>query len=86
MNFKVGDRVAARRDHPQFGAYLLPKDTLGTILEFPIITIDRATVRWDNGKQYYLELNTLVPAVPDNKLNRVLYPEYKPKDGYLIKE
>jgi hypothetical protein len=30
--------------------------------------------------------HALAKAIHDNKLNRTLYPEYKPKDGYLIQE
>ena len=87
MNFKVGDRVTARRDNPQYGIAWLPKDTLGTVSELMSANKKyRVTVRWDNGKTYYLEEDSIEHALHDTKLNRVLYPDYKPKDGYLIKE
>jgi hypothetical protein len=83
VNFKVGDRVTARRDNPQYGISWLPKDTLGTVVDLIDAKKYRVTVKWDSGKTYYLEEDSIEHAIHDTKLNRILYPELVPENGYM---
>jgi len=38
----------------------------------------------ERGYGYWVQPRYTKKVVADNKLNRVLYPDYKPKDGFLI--
>jgi len=79
--FKVGDYVryvrhACDNDIKYF--------TIGKTYTVERIRDDGALFLKDLGLQVFI--SQVVPAIHDNKLNRVLYPELKPKEGYLVRE
>jgi hypothetical protein len=80
MKFKVGDKVILREDHTYGKNYNNPIGTIGTVC-----WVDRGynlpvEVLWEltdfNVKNSYKESDLMI-AVHSNKLNKVLYPDYK---------
>jgi hypothetical protein len=88
MNFKVGDMVVYVKHG--FGAQYkidskyFVKGKVYKITEEYNFLDNLAYVLNDSEATVFP--HQIVHAFHDNKLNRVLYPDYKPKDGYLIKE
>jgi len=87
MNFKVGDYVRLRKDSKFYGVSSNnPANQIGQVyFLYAENVIFPVTIKWGGDFNHY-DANDLELAIHDNKLNRTLYPEYKPKDGYLIKE
>jgi hypothetical protein len=84
--FKKGDKVVYIR-HGEVGTPAFKDD----FLNFNIGDIYTVKSRSEVGPLLFFEgksrgaYETQVKlAIPDNKLNRVLYPELKPKEGYLV--
>ena len=84
--FKKGDKVIYTR-HAKIGTPAFKND----FLTFNIGEIYTVTGIYNGGKVLFFEgknrgaFETQVRlAIPDTKINRVLYPELKPKEGYLV--
>jgi len=84
--FKEGDRVVYVR-HGEVGTPAFK----GDFLTFNIGDIYTISDIYNGGNLLFFEgidrgaFETQVRlAIPDTKLNRVLYPELKPKEGYLV--
>jgi hypothetical protein len=85
--FKVGDRVIIREDSQYYGdGKYNPVNLIGEVFNIWDTSPLSISVRWKNNILNHYSPTDLEFAIVDNKINRVLYPDYKPKDGYLIKE
>lgn len=80
MKFKIGDKVSLSKNSRYFGEYANPscEKKIGTVCEFlkkglPI------RVDWDGYRNSYGE-SDLKLAIPNNKLSRVMYPDFVPTD------
>jgi hypothetical protein len=84
--FKADDYVKIREDSEYYGdGESNPPNMIG------VICIIRQSflkyyVIWQNGHANTYDDIDLEHAFYDTKLNRVLYPELKPKDGFLVRE
>ena len=86
--FKVGDQVKIRKDSPYYdGGDSNPANVRGTITRY----IDNSrlrlpyTVDWHNNTYNSYASTDLEPwGHPINAINKLLYPDYEEKDGYLV--
>jgi hypothetical protein len=84
--FKIGDYVMIRKDSRFYGSgETNPTNIIGKVLH-AIGDYLCHSVRWQNGHTNTYDDIDLEHAFHDTKLNRVLYPELKPKDGFLVRE
>jgi hypothetical protein len=85
--FKKGDKVVYVRHIGSVGTISYKVD----FLNFNIGEVYTVTGIYNGGKVLFFEGKTrgafetqVRLAIPDTKINRVLYPELKPKEGYLV--